>query len=290
MARLVEAGYYAKWWPADLRGKKQFDAHLIGFRGIGSRVGDPFGDKAKALALGKGICPAVVLRLPDGRKRCFPRGSFSDADQAYIVGLYDKEMGPYSRDARTAADRPPAKRRQHEGRGVQHTRHVQGVERPLGYHVGIAGGRRRHPRFMDQCRAARVRGGLPHVHLPLLRGLLGLPRVRRAQDALLGKPRGESPVPHHVERDAKERGEDRRPRQRRRLCNLQHRVLGGPVPRVGPRHCQFRPPHEHRLGETLCDALQTVADPTLVRKVMFGIQRPYKNPSGDTIPAGSATS
>jgi hypothetical protein len=34
----------------------------------------------------------VVLRLEDGRKRCFTRGSFSNADQKYIIKLYVKEM------------------------------------------------------------------------------------------------------------------------------------------------------------------------------------------------------
>jgi hypothetical protein len=48
---LIEAGYYAKWWPDDLKGKKEFNAHLIGFRGIGSKVGDPFGDKAKVCSI-----------------------------------------------------------------------------------------------------------------------------------------------------------------------------------------------------------------------------------------------
>ena len=51
---------------------KQFQAHLIGFRGIGNTMSDKFtGD-------GGPIEPAVVLRLPDGRKRCFPRGSFGE--------------------------------------------------------------------------------------------------------------------------------------------------------------------------------------------------------------------
>ena len=65
----------AKWWPLSLRGKTQFKAHLIGFRGLGA-INDPWGDD-----LEKPFAPAVVLRLPDGRKRCFTRGSFSDADE-----------------------------------------------------------------------------------------------------------------------------------------------------------------------------------------------------------------
>ena len=76
----------AKWWPLSLRGKTQFKAHLLGFRGLGA-INDPWGDD-----LEKPFAPAVVLRLPDGRKRCFTRGSFSDADELYITKLYEKQM------------------------------------------------------------------------------------------------------------------------------------------------------------------------------------------------------
>jgi len=76
----------AKWWPRSLRGKTQFEAHLIGFRGLGA-INDPWGDD-----LEKPFAPAVVLRLPDGRKRCFTRGSFSDADELYATKLYEKQM------------------------------------------------------------------------------------------------------------------------------------------------------------------------------------------------------
>jgi len=75
-----------KWWPRALRGKKQFKAHLLGFRGIGAAQ-DPWGKDVT-----KPFTPAVVLRLPDGRKRCFVRGSFSDEDENYIIGLYEKQM------------------------------------------------------------------------------------------------------------------------------------------------------------------------------------------------------
>ena len=75
-----------KWWPLSLRGKTQFKAHLLGFRGLGA-INDPWGDD-----LEKPFAPAVVLRLPDGRKRCFTRGSFSDADELYITKLYEKQM------------------------------------------------------------------------------------------------------------------------------------------------------------------------------------------------------
>jgi hypothetical protein len=92
---LVEFGHFSKWWDETLRGKKQFKAHLLGFRGVGSELGDPFhpeGMKRAFGTYGKGWCPAVVLRLEDGRKRCFTRGSFSNADQKYITELYVNEM------------------------------------------------------------------------------------------------------------------------------------------------------------------------------------------------------
>jgi hypothetical protein len=82
----VEDRKTAKWWPRSLRGKTQFKAHLLGFRGIGAAQ-NPWGDDVT-----KPITPAVVLRLPDGRKRCFVRGSFSDEDEKYIVDLYEKQM------------------------------------------------------------------------------------------------------------------------------------------------------------------------------------------------------
>jgi len=80
-------------WPVSPPGRRQphdaprrFKAHLIGFRGIGNTMSDKFrGD-------GGPLEPAVVLRLPDGRKRCFPRGSFSLADKKFIMDLYVKEM------------------------------------------------------------------------------------------------------------------------------------------------------------------------------------------------------
>jgi len=75
-----------KWWPRTLRGKKQFKAHLLGFRGIGAAQ-NPWGEDVT-----KPLAPAVVLRLPDGRKRCFGRGSFSDEDEKYITDLYEEEM------------------------------------------------------------------------------------------------------------------------------------------------------------------------------------------------------
>ncbi len=82
----VEDRKTAKWWPRALRGKTEFKAHLLGFRGIGAAQ-NPWGDDVT-----KPLTPAVVLRLPDGRKRCFGRGSFTDEDEKYIVDLYEKQM------------------------------------------------------------------------------------------------------------------------------------------------------------------------------------------------------
>jgi len=63
-----------------------FKAHLIAFRGMGNTMSSKFGGD------GGPIEPGVVLRLPDGRKRCFPQGSFADADKQFIMDLYVREM------------------------------------------------------------------------------------------------------------------------------------------------------------------------------------------------------
>ncbi|MDP6630272.1 MAG: DUF6055 domain-containing protein [Kiritimatiellia bacterium] len=84
--REAESSKEMKWWPRALRGKTQFKAHLLGFRGIGSAQ-NPWADDVTTP-----LTPAVVLRLPDGRKRCFTRGCFSDKDEQYIVDLYEKQM------------------------------------------------------------------------------------------------------------------------------------------------------------------------------------------------------
>ncbi len=108
-ARLTDENVdYVKWWPVALRGKKQFQAHLLGFRGIGNKTNKYFWeDNIDNIDeyVGKGLCPAVVLRLEDGRKRCFTRGSFSDADQAFIIDLYEKEMARI----RETLEAPPTK-------------------------------------------------------------------------------------------------------------------------------------------------------------------------------------
>lgn len=57
-----------------LRGKTEFKAHLLGFRGIGAAQ-NPWGDDVT-----KPIAPAVVLRLPNGRKRCFVRALIGETE------------------------------------------------------------------------------------------------------------------------------------------------------------------------------------------------------------------
>jgi hypothetical protein len=63
----------------------KFKARLIGFRGIGNRYGNPFEPE-------KFHCPAVVLLLENGTRRCFTRGTFVEADEQFILALYLKEM------------------------------------------------------------------------------------------------------------------------------------------------------------------------------------------------------
>jgi len=63
----------------------QLKAHLIGFRGIGNRYA-PSGREEDY------VPPAVVLRLPDGRKRCFVRGTFVEKDEKYALDLFLKEL------------------------------------------------------------------------------------------------------------------------------------------------------------------------------------------------------
>ena len=63
-----------------------FTAHLVGFRGMGNTMTSTFGGD------GGPIEPGVVLRLADGRKRCFVRGSFGNEDKKVVMALYVKEM------------------------------------------------------------------------------------------------------------------------------------------------------------------------------------------------------
>ena len=63
----------------------QFKAHLLGFRG----VGDPFPMDPKDPD--SFHCPAVVLRLADGRKRIFLGKYFTPEDRQYIIKTYMKD-------------------------------------------------------------------------------------------------------------------------------------------------------------------------------------------------------
>ena len=59
-------------------------AHLIGFRGVGSEIRNPFTKDSPH-------APAVVLRLADGRKRMFSPGTFVQKDKDFIMDLFGKE-------------------------------------------------------------------------------------------------------------------------------------------------------------------------------------------------------
>lgn len=78
----IEQGMPFRTWTLAAGGS--LEAHLIGFRGIGYTIAEgPFVKVQE---------PAVVLRLGDGRKRMFPRGSFSQADRDFIVEHFRAEM------------------------------------------------------------------------------------------------------------------------------------------------------------------------------------------------------
>ena len=287
MAPLIEAGYYAKWWPDDLKGKKQFEAHLIGFRGVGSKVGDPFGNKAKLLALGKGICPAVVLRLADGRKRCFSRGSFSDKDQDYIQKLYDKEM----KRIRKTLEPPPTGRRANVENMKVAELNTPGMYRQSGVRFVITSG------------SQEADDGIPGSWI----------NERRPKDAAIFRKSTFDcfedywtylKYAGHKMPFWERQGEDFRYHitwngTRRNGGKTDGGGNGGGYAGCGTA-CWEGLYHEwgHGTansqmdslsigwGETICDSLQTVADPTLVRKVQFGIQGPYKNPFRGQYPGG----
>ncbi len=68
---------------AFLNGDK-LTAHLVGFRGIGAKHNERSRKQPGP--------PAVVLRLPDGSKRAYTRGSLSDADINVLMPIFTKEM------------------------------------------------------------------------------------------------------------------------------------------------------------------------------------------------------
>ncbi|MBT7068972.1 MAG: hypothetical protein HN919_21930 [Verrucomicrobia bacterium] len=76
----IPANYYMETLP-----RGQFKAHLVGFRGVGDRY--PMDPKDPDSF----HCPAVVLRLADGRKRIFLGKYFTPEDRQYIIKIYVKE-------------------------------------------------------------------------------------------------------------------------------------------------------------------------------------------------------
>jgi len=68
---------------AFLNGDK-LTAHLIGFRGVGARH--------TGSSMENPDPPAVVLRLPDGSKRAYVKGTLSDADIKVLMTIFNKEM------------------------------------------------------------------------------------------------------------------------------------------------------------------------------------------------------
>ena len=89
---LISSPAYRNWWPESFLGKKQFKATLLGFRGLGNKLMLLEDSLVFNEMWGDYWTPAVVLRLEDGRKRCFTRGSFSDKDQQLLMDLYEQEM------------------------------------------------------------------------------------------------------------------------------------------------------------------------------------------------------
>ena len=81
---LGHVNFRRKWGSKQAR---QFKAHLIGFRGIANDIGSPFWGVENPR-----VPPSAVLRLEDGRKRCFTRGSFCKEDEDFLMDLFVKEM------------------------------------------------------------------------------------------------------------------------------------------------------------------------------------------------------
>ena len=63
-----------------------FKAHLVNFRGVGDDAPEIPADPTSYR------CPAVVLRLEDGRKRIFLAKYLSEPDRQYIMQVYNKDM------------------------------------------------------------------------------------------------------------------------------------------------------------------------------------------------------
>jgi len=61
---------------------RKLKAHLVGFRGVGDQFPKDVTDPTSYR------CPAVVLRLEDGRKRVFLGKYFSEDDRKYVMTIY----------------------------------------------------------------------------------------------------------------------------------------------------------------------------------------------------------
>ena len=71
--------------PRPLGAPRKFQAHLVGFMGLGNELGEPYAGE-------EFVAPGVVLRFPNGRKRVLHRWLLSKKDQRFAMDLYVKEM------------------------------------------------------------------------------------------------------------------------------------------------------------------------------------------------------
>ena len=99
----VKAGMPHRTWTFAKDGTT-LDAHLVGFRGMGNTVTEREGE---------GDEPPVVLRLADGRKRMYPRGTFSKSSETTNVLFPIEGQGFESRPHLASEDGGPIFRHQH---------------------------------------------------------------------------------------------------------------------------------------------------------------------------------
>jgi len=278
---LVEMGYFAKWWPPTLRGKKSFKAHLLGFRGVGSELGDPFQPEAIKRAFGthgRGWCPAVVLRLEDGRKRCFTAGSFSNDDQEYILKLYVREM---KRIRKTLENLPRPTSPSKKAGWPQGEMYKPGTFRVETQHFVVSAGSQSpvgaHSPWVDASRKAET--------TQYRNATLGVFEDFWAYNEYAGHlmPHWNGPADRFV----------------RYFVDVPGTMRDGfgEIPGFaggGGGGCSIRHAAWHALfhewghgaraggwgvggGETFCDAFQPLGDPTVTQKAIHQINRPYKN-------------
>jgi hypothetical protein len=265
----------ARWWPLSLRGKTQFKAHLLSFRGLGA-INDPWGDD-----LEKPFAPAVVLRLPDGRKRCFTRGSFSDADELYITKLYEKQMKVLRENTfEEGFKRIP---RSHDGGPVKHdhplytpgTAHIstKHFTATIGSEPPDDGGGSRWLDWDDKKGAARRRKLIMRGWEDWWAYLEHSGHLMFHWEQPPGRPKNKyALLVGGTKKDGKTLG--------RGAGGGYAASSGGD----GSWHALF---HEwgHGLrgtgglggGETLCDSGQLIGEPARVQKAMFQVVKPWKN-------------